>query len=134
MTAKAARSLKKSLRLWWILNRERAGLVIPALILALVVTLFRPAGHPTTLSGVVTAINVQGGKRQPAFNAWVDLGGRQTVIGLEAGHGCVVGSRIAVEKVRFSFARLYSFEHYAVSGRGCDVPLATDGNRLQRGK
>jgi hypothetical protein len=117
--------LKESLRLWWILNRERAGLVIPVLVLALVVVLFRPASHPTTISGVVTAINVQGGKRQPAFNAWVDLGGSRTIIGLEAGHGCIVGSRIAVEKVHFSFARLYSFEHYAVSGHGCAAPPAT---------
>ena len=113
------------MRLWWIFNRERAGLVIPVLMLAAALLLFRPVGHPTPLTGVVTAINVQGGKRQPAFNAWVDLGGSQTVVGLEAGHGCVVGSRITLEKTRFSFVRRYFGEHYAVAGRGCDVPEMT---------
>lgn len=123
MTAKAVRSLKESAQLWWVMNRERAGLVIPVLVLASVLVLFRPVGPPTSLTGVVTAINVQGGgRRQPAFNAWVDLGGSQTVIGLEAGHGCIVGSRIVLQKVRFSFARRFFGEHYAFSGHGCDVP------------
>ncbi len=121
MTASTARSLRESARFWWILNRERAGLAIVVLVLAALFALFRPVGHPTMLTGIVTAINVQGGRRQPAYNAWVDLGGGQTVVGLEAGHGCVVGSRIVLEKTRFSFARRYFGEHYAVADPGCAV-------------
>ena len=122
MTTSSARSLTESVRFWWIINRERAGLAIPVLVLAAIFVLLRPVGHPTTLTGVVTAINVQGGRRQPAFNAWVDLGGSQTVVGLEAGHGCLVGSRIVLQKARFSFVRRYFGEHYAVASHGCDVP------------
>ncbi|KRA60438.1 hypothetical protein ASD79_09415 [Caulobacter sp. Root655] len=113
------------MRFWWLLNGERAGLVIVVLVLAAILVLFRPVGHSIPLTGVVTAINVQGGKMQPAFNAWVDLGGSQTVVGLPAQHGCVVGSRIALRKARFSFAQHYFGEHYAISGHGCDVRPAT---------
>jgi hypothetical protein len=122
VTVSTARSLRDSARFWWILNRERAGLAIVVLVLAPIFALFRPVGHPIPLTGVVTAINVQDAKRHPPFNAWVDLGGSQTVVELEAGHGCVVGSRIKLEKSRFSFARRFFGEHYAVARHGCDVP------------
>ncbi len=125
MTASAARSLKESVRFWWILNSERVGLVIPLLVLAAVVVLFRPVGHPTMLIGVVTAIHVQDVRRHPPFNAWVDLGGSQTIVELPAHHGCVVGSHIVLQKARFSFVRRYFGEHYAISGRGCDASPAT---------
>jgi hypothetical protein len=111
-------------RFWWIRNREHAGLAIVVLALTAVLALIRPVGHPILLTGTVTAINVQDARRHAPFNAWVDLGGSQTIVELEAGHGCVVGSRIAVEKARFSFARLYFGEHYAISGHGCDGALA----------
>ena len=125
MTASTARSLRDSARFWWILNRERAGLAIVVLVLAAIFALFRPVGHPTRLTGVITAINVQDARRHPPFNAWVDLGGSQTIVELEAGHACVVGSRITLEKTRFSFVRRFFGEHYAVAGHGCDVPPAT---------
>jgi hypothetical protein len=51
--------LGDNVRLWWLLNRERAGLVIPVLFLAAILVLFRPVGHPTMLTGIVTAIHVQ---------------------------------------------------------------------------
>lgn len=105
-------------------NGERFGLALVVLVLAGLLALFRPVGHPIALTGVVTAINVQDARRQPPFNAWVDLGGSRTVVGLPAQHGCVVGSRIALRKSRFSFARHYFGEHYAISGHGCDVPPA----------
>jgi hypothetical protein len=112
-------------RFCWIHNREHAGLAIVVFALAAILALFRPVGHPIPLTGLVIAINVQDARRHPPFNAWVDLGGNRTVVELEAGHGCVVGSPIAVEKARFSFARRYFGEHYAVSGHGCDGPPAT---------
>jgi hypothetical protein len=117
MAASTGGSWKESLRFWWIRNGEWAGLVIVVLVLGGILALFRPVGPSTPLAGVVTAINVQGGRRQPDFNAWVDLGGgSQTVVGLSAKHGCVVGSRIVLRKARFSFG-----EHYAVSDHGCDT-------------
>jgi hypothetical protein len=113
------RSPKDALRFWWIRNGERFGLALVVLALAGLLVLFRPAGHPIPLTGVVTAINVQDARRNPPFNAWVDLSGSQTVVGLPAQHRCVVGSRIALQKSRFMFV-----EHYAISGNGCDVPPA----------
>jgi hypothetical protein len=117
--------LKDSVRFWWIRNGERAGLAIPVLVLAVALVLFRPVGHPTMLTGVVTAINVQDARRHPPFNAWVDLGGNRTIVELPAGHGCVVVSRIALKKARFSFARRYFGQHYTIAGHGCAVPPAT---------
>jgi hypothetical protein len=108
VTVATARSLTRSLRLWWLFYRERLGLVIVILVLAAIFVLFRPVGRPTELTGVVTAINVQGGKMQPAFNAFVDFDGGKTVVGLPADNGCLVGSRITLEKARFSFVRRYS--------------------------
>jgi hypothetical protein len=130
VAATPARSLKESAQLWWILNREHAGLFIPVLVLAAAFVLFRPVGHPTMLIGVVTAINAQDVRRHPPFNAWVDLGGSQTTIELPAQHGCVVGSRIKLQKVRFSFARRYFGEHYTTAGHGCEVPPETGVTRL----
>ena len=125
MPPRTARPSREAVRFWWIRNREHAGLAIVVLVLAAIFALIRPVGNPIPLTGIVTAINVQDAKRHAPFNAWIDLGGSQTVVELEAGHGCVVGSRIAVEKARFSLARRYLGEHYAISGHGCGGPPAT---------
>ena len=126
MTAASGHPLKESARLWWILHREPLGLAIAIIglgaILAAVLVLFRPVGGPTTLTGVVTAINFQDAKRRPAFNAWVDFEGGRTIVSFPAGHGCVVGSRIRLEKTRFSFVKRYFGEHYAAAEHVCDVP------------
>jgi len=110
------------MRFWWIRNGERAGLIIAPLLLVAAFVLFRPLGAPVHLTGTVIAINVQDARRAPPFNAWVDLGGSQTVVGLPAGHRCVVGARIALEKARFRFGK-----HYAASRDGCDIPPKSGG-------
>ncbi len=125
MTTSTVRAFGDAARFWWIRNGERFGLVLVVLVLVGLLALFRPVGHPIPLTGVVTAINVQDARRQPPFNAWVDLGGSRTVVGLPAQHGCVVGSRIALQKARFMFVERYFGEHYAISGHGCDVPPTT---------
>ncbi len=121
MQVKAAPSFRDSVRFWWINYREPAGLALAVVALAALLLLFRPLGHPTLVTGVVTAINPQvGGKLQSPFNAWVDLGGgNRTAVQLGAGHGCVAGSRITLQKARFSFG-----EHYAVAGNGCGASTA----------
>lgn len=119
MAASTARSLKESVRFLWIFNREPAGLVVAVLLMVALATPVIPLGRSIPLTGVVTAINVQGGKRQPAFNAWVDLGGSQTVVGLPLNHECVVGSPIALEKTPTLLGG-----HYAISGKGCGAAPA----------
>jgi hypothetical protein len=111
-------------RLWCSLHCEPLGLVIVFLVFAAIFALFRPEGRPTTFTGFVTAINVQDAKRRPPFNAWVAFDGGKTIVSLPAGHGCVVGSRIALEKSRFSFARRYFGEHYTAARHACDTPAA----------
>lgn len=112
------------MRFWWVRNGERAGLLVVVLILAAALALFYPVGRVVPLSGIVTAINVQDARRAPPFNAWVDLGGSKTVVGLPDGHKCVVGSRIALEKARFRFG-----QHYAAARQACDIApkIAGDG-------
>jgi len=117
--ASTVKSFKDVMRLWWIGNSEGVGLAVVVLVLAAILVLFRPLGHATHLTGVITAINIQDARRRPPFNAWVDLGGgSQTIVGLPARHQCVVGSRIALEKTRFSFVGRFFGQHYTVLGPG----------------
>lgn len=97
-------------------------MALAVIVLAALLLLFRPLGHPTLVTGVVTAINPQvDGKLQSPFNAWVDLGGgNRTAVQLKAEHGCVVGSRINLRKAHFLVG-----EHYAVADKGCGALMAT---------
>jgi hypothetical protein len=107
----------ETIRFWWIRNRDHAGLAIVLLLLAAILPFFVPLRRSTPRTGIVTRINVGGAaKLTPAFYAWVEIDGREIVVGLPSNHGCAVGSPIALQK-----AHTLSGERYGVSTRRCST-------------
>jgi hypothetical protein len=88
------------LRTWWIWHKQSAGLVIGGLALVSVTLLVMPIMAATNASGTVVGFRNLALEVGNETYAVVEVSGGRSMVRLDPGNNCVVGSPIALRKLR----------------------------------